>query len=165
MPARNQALVRGFTLVEILIVVVILGILAAIVVPQFSNASQSAKSSSTTSLLQSIRSQFEMFQVQHNGNYPTLDGTWAIMVNKSGSADTGPGAGTASSLIYGPYLQQAPRNPFVATAVNTAVNSSWNGTALPATSAKSETYGWYYQASTGRIAAAGFVESTGQMIP
>jgi general secretion pathway protein G len=154
---------KGFTLVEILIVVVILGILAAIVVPQFTNASQSAKSSSTTSLLQSLRSQFELYQVQHNGNYPTLDGTWAITLNKSGSTDTGPGAGTGTT--YGPYLQQAPKNPYVPTTVNTAVNTSWNGTTLPATSAKSETFGWYYQQTTGKIAAAGFTESTGQMIP
>ena len=34
---------RGFTLVELLIVVVILGILATIVIPQFSNASQQAR--------------------------------------------------------------------------------------------------------------------------
>ena len=157
---------KGFTLVEILIVVVILGILAAIVVPQFTNASQSAKSSSATSLLQAIRSQLELFQVQHNGYYPTLDaaGTWAIMINKSGSTDTGPGAGSTTG-IYGPYLQQAPKNPFVPTTVNTAVTTSWNGTTLPAVSAKNETCGWYYQQTTGKIAAAGFTESTGQMIP
>ncbi len=39
----KRACKRGFTLVEILIVVVILGILAAIAVPKFSNASQLAR--------------------------------------------------------------------------------------------------------------------------
>lgn len=46
---------KGFTLVEILIVVVILGILAAIVIPQFTNASEEAKQNSLRSNLQSIR--------------------------------------------------------------------------------------------------------------
>ena len=45
---------RGFTLVEILIVVVILGILAAIVIPQFTEASTEAKLSSLCSDLQTI---------------------------------------------------------------------------------------------------------------
>ena len=45
----------GFTLVEILIVVIILGILAAIVIPQFTNASQDARNSSLLSQLQTLR--------------------------------------------------------------------------------------------------------------
>ena len=56
---------RGFTLVEILIVVVILGILAAIVIPQFSQASSDANLSSLKSNLQTIRSQIELFKIQH----------------------------------------------------------------------------------------------------
>ena len=58
MLARKQV-ARGFTLVEILIVVVILGILAAIVIPQFTNASETAKASSLAAQLQTIRSQLE----------------------------------------------------------------------------------------------------------
>ena len=61
---------QGFTLVEILIVVVILGILAAIVIPQFTNASETARASSLNTQLQSIRSQLELYQLQHNGEYP-----------------------------------------------------------------------------------------------
>ncbi len=61
---------RGFTLIEILIVVVILGILAAIVVPQFSNASQEATASSIRSQLQTIRGQIELYRVRNAGALP-----------------------------------------------------------------------------------------------
>jgi len=55
----------GFTLVEILIVVIILGILAAIVIPQFTSASQDARKNSLTSQLQTLRSQLELYKLQH----------------------------------------------------------------------------------------------------
>ena len=75
----RTAVRKGFTLVEILIVVVILGILAAIVIPQFSSASQAAQASSLVTQLQSVRSQLELYQLQHNGTYPSNagDGTAA----------------------------------------------------------------------------------------
>ena len=60
----------GFTLVEILIVVVILGILAAIVIPQFTDASTEAKTSSLCSDLQTVRSQLELYKIQHNDAIP-----------------------------------------------------------------------------------------------
>ena len=63
---------RGFTLVEILIVVVILGILAAIVIPQFTQASTEAKTNSLCSDLQTLRSQIELYKVQHNDTLPTV---------------------------------------------------------------------------------------------
>ena len=52
MQRRNN---KGFTLVEILIVVIILGILAAIVIPQFTNASNDARNNSVASTLQTLR--------------------------------------------------------------------------------------------------------------
>ena len=52
---------RGFTLIEILIVVVILGILAAIVVPQFVNAADEANDAAMRSQLQTLRGQCELF--------------------------------------------------------------------------------------------------------
>lgn len=70
MHARKNPVKRGFTLIEILIVVVILGILAAIIVPQFTNAAQEAGASSARSQLQSLRSQIELHRVQNNGLAP-----------------------------------------------------------------------------------------------
>lgn len=99
MSAHARKHTQGFTLVEILIVVVILGILAAIVIPQFTSASEDAQASSVASQLQTIRSQIELYRVQ-NGEYPDLatDG-WTEMTEETTQG-------------YGPYLQQAPRNPF-----------------------------------------------------
>ncbi|HVU64820.1 MAG TPA: prepilin-type N-terminal cleavage/methylation domain-containing protein, partial [Phycisphaerales bacterium] len=65
---------KAFTLVEILIVVVILGILAAIVIPQFTNASQDAQRGNIQTQLQSIRNQIELYRVKNNGNAPALVG-------------------------------------------------------------------------------------------
>ena len=67
---RSSRKHRGFTLIEILIVVVILGILAAIVIPQFTNASQEATASSIRSQLQTLRGQIELFRVRNGGDLP-----------------------------------------------------------------------------------------------
>ena len=129
---NRNTLRHGFTLVEILIVVVILGILAAIVVPQFTNASESAKSNSLYTQLQTLRSQFELYQVQHNGNYPVLSGNtnvlWDCMTSKTDVTGTVDAAGA-----YGPYLQQAPKNPFTNTstvAVDTSAAWQYTGSGV-----------------------------------
>ena len=100
----------GFTLVEILIVVIILGILAAIVIPQFTNASNNARSSSVQSTLQTVRSQIELYKIQHSDTPPALASMWTGMVNASNT--TGATNATANTTYpLGPYVQAAPTNP------------------------------------------------------
>lgn len=69
---------RGFTLVEILIVVVILGILASIVVPQFSNATAQSKAVATASIVRTVQSKvFEDYAV--GGAFPlTIEDGWFV---------------------------------------------------------------------------------------
>src|SRR5258706_15348496 len=92
---------KGFTLVEILIVVIILGILAAIVIPQFTNASQDARKSSLVSQLQTLRSQIELFKLQHGDALPDLVTNWDPFLKTS----------TYNTKTYGPYMQAIPTNP------------------------------------------------------
>ena len=141
---------KGFTLVEILIVVIILGILAAIVIPQFTEASNDARESALASDLQTVRSQLELYKVQHLEVYPHLD--------ENGAADTGNfknrmtgrtdlDATINASGAFGPYLQQFPANPFASTNQD-GVNF---GTADPAPG--DGTSGWYFNTSTGKFSA------------
>lgn len=105
----------GFTLVEILIVVIILGILAAIVIPQFTNASQDARNNSLTSQLQTLRSQIELFKLQHGDVLPTLVGGGAAPGNATAQAPSNwSDLMTVTSFggkNFGPYLQAIPLNP------------------------------------------------------
>ena len=103
----------GFTLVEILIVVVILGILAAIVIPQFTEASEEARLSSLCTDLQTMRSQIELYKIQHRDELPGQQGGASFIDSMTGYTDidgvaqAGPG-----DNIYGPYVQKIPTNQF-----------------------------------------------------
>lgn len=150
MVTRNERN-TGFTLVEILIVVVILGILAAVVIPQFADASTSAKVGSLVTQLQTVRSQLELYQIEHNGDYPTIAmlgvGDWGVM---TGTTDVD---GLVAGSDYGPYLQKSPVNPFTTESLVVA------GTALA--DGATATDGWIYDDTTGAILAVGFDETTG----
>ena len=122
----------GFTLVEILIVVMILGILAAIVIPQFTSAAEDSKLSNLLSNLQSIRAQLELYKMHHNETYPT--NLTAQLTSKTDSDGTLNPAGA-----YGPYLHMFPANPFVDDAAEGVKTSGAAGE------------GWSYTAATGVI--------------
>src|SRR5262245_57906448 len=98
---------KAFTLVELLIVVIILAILAAIVVPQFSDASGDSQTNSMTSNLRVMRSQIELYKVQHNSTYPKLTTFTAQMTQKTNADGT-----TTGTPTLGPYIQRVPNNPF-----------------------------------------------------
>ena len=149
----------GFTLVEILIVVVILGILAAIVVPQFTEASGEAKESRLLSDLQSCRSQIELYKMQHTGLLPSAAaaGFVVAMTGYTNTDGTAPVAQTPAPGVYGPYLQKMPSNPF-ATAGNGQVVVN---VAAPPAAAIADT-GWFFNTNTGEFgAASSFTDSSG----
>jgi general secretion pathway protein G len=132
---------KGFTLVEILIVVVILGILAAIVIPQFTDASTQSKVSSCRTTLQSLRSQIELYKIQHNDVTPgnvagALDtAVWEAQMTTYSDAQGNTNATKTAVFCYGPYIQQVPFNP-------------WNDSQSIA-AADALGVGWVYNVTTG----------------
>ena len=136
---------NGFTLVEILIVVIILGILAAIVIPQFSDASEKARLSSLVSDLQTVRSQIQLYKFHHIGDLPgTVGGvSFEDSMTKYTTIDGELAVPQAPDPnVYGPYLRMIPTNPFDDSVDITA------GAGPPDLSG-----GWYYNATTGAFNA------------
>ncbi|MGB7161417.1 MAG: type II secretion system protein [Tepidisphaeraceae bacterium] len=152
---------RGFTLVEILIVVIILGILAAIVIPQFTNASTDAKNSSAKSMLQTLRSQVELFKLQHGDRWPVaaadgilVDATtfdWTKLTSKT-ELDGNTTIDSSGNEV-GPYMQSPSVNPhLLGSNVQIVVDDATAKAATPATGATvALTDGWVMSATTGKI--------------
>ena len=127
---------------EILIVVVILGILASIVIPQFTNATTSSQDSAVQMNLHRIRSRIEVYREEHNGKWPTYANFVAQMTQATNAAgETAPV--NTEGYPFGPYLAYIPRNPF----------EDSNTISDEAVVDGGEPSAWYYDEQTGAFHA------------
>jgi general secretion pathway protein G len=153
----RRAARRGFTLIEILIVVIILGILASVVIPQFSTASTEARLSTMKEELRFLRTQAQAFKFQHRDvppGYPGGDTTVApdeasLIAHLTQYSDEACATQStpSSTFRYGPYLTAMPTNPM------NGRSGVWvvTGPTMPAADA-SKPCGWIYNATTERVA-------------
>ncbi len=170
----KKQLIKGFTLVELLIVVIILAILAAIVVPQFASSTDDAKLSSLDTTLANMRSAIDLYYQQH-GKYPgavissgatscdagTADTTGSTgnldkafiaqltrYTNATGQACTGSGV----NFKYGPYLKKdvLPNNAI--TGKNTITISTAGVLGMVSTTTDLSK-GWLFDTKTGQFIA------------
>lgn len=112
---------RAFTLVELLIVIVVLAVLAAIVIPKFGDSSTRGKESSLKADLKTVRNAIELFKAD-TGAYPAALADIAGTSAPTGGKDSAGGAKTITAGDYkGPYISSVPNDPVSGSALNYSV--------------------------------------------
>ena len=122
---------RGFTLIELVVVVLILGIIGAVAAPKMMNTLASARTNSAKQNVAIIRSAIESYRSQDPNNaYPPANATTPL----------------ATSLQ--PYL----KSPVPASPLTNNNNTVVDSTASPLTYNASSSAGWLYNSTTGDFA-------------
>jgi prepilin-type N-terminal cleavage/methylation domain-containing protein len=141
MRLRDKA---GFTLVELLIVIVILGILAAVVIARFGGATRETREASLKGNLKTIRSSLEAYKANSRSNsYPTvLDDLWD---------------GTAFDVDSKTFLERIPIDPFFRKKAVYQVTAAFPMDPSDSVTARDSKIsgggGWAFDSRVGRVCA------------
>ena len=121
---RNLRLNRqGFTLVELLIVIIVIAVLAAIAIPKFVNSSARSKEASLHADLKLVRNAIQLFQ-NDTGCYPAvITDLAATAAPASGKDSTGAVYTITAANWKGPYMTSVPNDPVGGAALTYSVLS------------------------------------------
>lgn len=109
--ARTKIGKRGFTLVELLVVIVVLAVLAAIVLPKFMDSGKRSKEAALKGDLKLLRNAVTLFQTD-TGYYPLgLNDLAATSAPAKGYDTAGAQQDIVASMWHGPYVQEVPTDP------------------------------------------------------
>jgi len=141
-PGRSA---RAFSLLEIVVVVVIIGIVAAIAVPRMSSAASRSRVTALRADLAAMNRATEFYMAEHGGRHPAMDKTGAVsdsstefaarMVERTDEFG-------APGPFYGPYLLRIPTNPL----------NGLSSVRVDGAPAGAGTHGWRFDTATQTFA-------------
>jgi general secretion pathway protein G len=146
----------GFTLVEILIMVVLLGILAGIIIPMIGRSTTSAQEAALLHDVQEIRRCVLIYQAQHldvSPGYPNGDksqvpteAAFVAQITQASKMNGQTAAPGTAGFSYGPYLMRIPINSF-----NKKMNVQVLGDGDAFGAAADNSSGWIYKPATSEL--------------
>ncbi len=164
---------KAFTLVELLVVIIIIGILAAVAIPQFGDSSKQAKESALKENLRMLRASIEKYHVDHTSTYPgfiathkatvagapaahaTTEAAFLAQMTMYSDAAGNTCAEKSATFPYGPYVKRKlPNNPLpAATATGDPDGVNVVTDTTPITVDGTPTVGWKYSNARGELIA------------
>jgi prepilin-type N-terminal cleavage/methylation domain-containing protein len=152
---------KAFTLIELMIVVAILGILAAVVVTSVQGQASCARDAAAKNIVKTLRNQIELYKFHHNDLQPGLiNGTATSALNivkqftncTKEDGSTSPFTKRTGAYVYGPYFPEMAVNPYNNLSTILIVPA-----AIAFSAAADDSSGWLYKIETAEIK----VNSTG----
>jgi prepilin-type N-terminal cleavage/methylation domain-containing protein len=160
---------KGFTLVELMIVVAIIGILAAVAIPKFAQMLEKSREGATKGNLSAIKSAVSNYYADQQGTYPGTSlntATWSSVIN--GSTTTYPAfvpqyidqLSAVKVTAAGTFNSSATQNggPGVGASAAQVTTATWSSIPFPTNTTGS---GWKYDMSIGAVwVNSGLVDMT-----
>lgn len=144
--SRTISVTRGFSMIELVIVIAIIGIIAGIAVPRMSRASDTARQNTLVGSLARIQSAIDRYTAEHGGLSPGHEPGGSVVGSSSTfvarllerSADDGT---VAPGGLFGPYLRTMPKNPY----------NGMRTVRVGGAAAGANTHGWRYDPGSQTI--------------
>ena len=147
---------KAFTLVEVMIVIALLGILAAVILPSMHGHTVGARESAVKDCLMTMRTQIQLYKMEHNGLPPgyvnDITAAPSLLGYQFTATTTVTGLVSMSKVpsapyLYGPYIQKLPENPF-----NQRTDIAYINVATSfADAVDGATCGWLYKRETAEF--------------
>jgi general secretion pathway protein G len=138
---------KAYTLVEICIIMVILGVLAAVLIPQFGQAATEARTAALCGSLDDVRADIELYRQDHKGQLPGA-GSASWIEAMLGVTDIAGSVYTDAMrerglAKFGPYMRNVPVNPF----------NDCSTVRVDGPEAGANTHGWRFDSRSGEFQA------------